>query len=261
MIEIGFGKLYKIDKKILNSQLSKFNSELICPHCNINIRKDILKKFICENCKNDVYVKTVNDISYFLTKTQNTEVSNIKKIETFKNKYFNSLVTYGYEEEQLNSDYEKQNINTIDQLKEFIWCAYNKLISQCHDNLQLKSEIYFSMSFYSIREREGENLYELQKKGFDLKLKYAEETSSNLINNLVVISASPDNLVCFQDDKKTLPLQDLIKNPILPHKNTGSKYGCRCFYNFIAERDKMGRIIFNDEEEIQKAIANKNKKS
>ncbi|MBL1219376.1 hypothetical protein JET18_00880 [Chryseobacterium sp. L7] len=244
-----------MDQKLLN-----FNKNLECPNCKFRFNDNNLSKFSCGNCREQIFIRKINNKNYYITKIQNEEIGNIKKSYAIINKYYNSLIIYGYEQVQLENELGKLNWQDTQTIKEFIWSALNNLTLIKTEDIFTRSNLFFTMARYSIDEMDGKGVYEYQKKGFDLRLKDYAKTSSSLVNDLVIIIANQDNPICRIDNNKKFPLQEMIKNPLLPHINTGDKYGCKCMYGRTVERDKKGRIIFNDEEEIQRAIDNmKNK--
>lgn len=240
-----FGNWLKIDKNKFDNKISNFNKVCKCPYCeNVPDKKEV-KKFKCKNCNKLVFVKKVNDNRYFLTDSDYNEFVRLKKFDLLKNKYFNTLINNGYEQIELENSFTKKNINTIDDLKKFIWASFNDLLFDEVKNNKEKSSLYFSMSYYSADERNGEDVYKFNKLGHDSKLQDFVNSVSNAIDWDVMIMSSPKFPECYKDDQKKIPFEEMLKNPILPHNVSNSKYGCMCVYTFKARRDDNGNLIYN----------------
>lgn len=265
MINIDFGAsniILKYDKLKLDDKLLSFNTELKCPYCKFNFNDEKSNKFSCRNCKQSIFIRKINDRKYYLTNTQNEEIGIIKYSYSLINKYYSTLINYGYEKVKLDNHLDKIDWQDTQALKEFILSVLDNLaLINTEDDFD-KSNIFFTMARFSANEMNGKNVYEFQKKGFNLRLKDYEKKSSSLVNEYVRIIVNQKNPICSIDNNIELPLQEMMKNPLLPHKNTGDIFGCQCMYGITVERDAKGSIIFNDEEEIQRAINNmKNKKN
>lgn len=241
-----FGNWLKIDKSKFDNKISEFNNVCKCPYCENIPDKNEIKKFKCKNCTETVFVKKVNNNLYFLKEIEYNKLIFLKKFDTFKNKYFNTLVNNGYQQSKLESDFKKQNIDNIDSLKDFIWTSYNNLISNNLKNPGAKSLIYLSMSYFCADERNGADVFKFKKLACDSKLQDFAKTETNDFYWEVQILANPRNPECFKDNNKKVPFEDIMKNPILPHLVKDLKSGCLCTYGFTARRDANGDLIYKN---------------
>lgn len=115
-----FANFLRTDKTTIERKFSQFSTECKCPYCGTKPEKEVKNKFKCTSCKQIAFVKKVNDKRYFLTEEENIEMINVKEFESVKNRYFNTLVNNGYEQNKLEKDFEKHNILNIDALRDFI---------------------------------------------------------------------------------------------------------------------------------------------
>lgn len=240
-----FGNWLKIDKSKFDNKISNFNKVCKCPYCeNIPDKKEV-KKFKCKNCNKMVFVKKINDNLYFLTEVEYNEIIRLKKFDSLRNNYFNILINNGYEQNELENNFTKKNINTIDDLNKFIWSSFNDLLLDKVKNNKEKSYLYFSISYYCADERNGEDVFKFNKLGHDSKLQDFVNSVSNEMNWDVKIISSPKFPECYEDNQKKMPVEEMVKNPILPHNINNSKFGCMCVYAFEAHRDENGKLIYN----------------
>lgn len=239
-----FGNWLKIDKKIFDRKISNYNKICKCPHCGKVPDTEKNKKFKCQYCKEYVFIKKVNNISYYLTENQNTDLINLKKFDVLKNKYFNTLVNNGYDQNKLEIHFEKLNIILIEDLKDFIWSSYNYLLSINVESPGVQSLIYFNMANFCASERNGNDVFTFQKLAFDMQLKSFEKDSAKGFIWEVVIVSSPKHPECYNDNGKRIPLNEIVKNPILPHFIKDSLLGCYCSYGLSASRDENNNLIF-----------------
>lgn len=242
-----FANFFKTDKTTIERKFSQFSTECKCPYCGTRLEKEVINKFKCTSCKQIVFVKKVNDKRYFLTEEENIEMINVKEFESVKNRYFNTLVNNGYDQNKLEKDFDKHNILNIDALRDFIFTSYNHLISVNSKNAQAQSLIYFAMANFCSIEKQGINVYGIQKLAFDLQLKSYSEGAELLNYNCDVrIYSYSDRKECSNDHGRIVPYLDMVKNPILPHLGTDPNFLCSCTYSLVARSDENGIFTFNE---------------
>lgn len=240
-----FADFYKTDKNKLDKKYSKYSLSK-CPHCGIVPKKKNTKKFKCTDCNEFVFVKKINDKYYFLTESQNKEVGEMRKFDVLKDKYFNTLVNNGYTQHQLENEFDRSHITTVEQLKDFIWLSFNNLINVHSTDLKAKSFLYFAMARFCALERNGDDVYGLQKIAFDCQLMCDRDLIKSDIVYDVKIYSYPNNPECYKDHNKTWLYEEMIKNPILPHLVKDSKMGCTCTYSVVARIDEDGLFVWKD---------------
>lgn len=243
-----FADFYKTDKNKLDKKYSQYNQICNCPHCGAFPNEEKTKKFKCNNCNKFVFVKKINYKYYFLTESENKEVGEMRKFDALKEKYFNLLVNNGYAQNQLDNDFERNKITSIEQLKDFIWSSFNNMVTANSNDFTAQSLIYFAMATYCANERDGNNVYDFQKLAFDYQLEgflKGLSTDNSLTYEVTIISA-PTNPECYKDHSRILSVNDAVTKQILPHNVEGNKHGCCCTYGFRAKRDGDGNLIWND---------------
>lgn len=240
-----FADFYETDKNKLDQKYSQYSLSK-CPHCGMVPVEENTKKFKCNNCNEFVFVKKINYKYYFLTESQSKEVGEMRKFDALKEKYFNTLVNNGYAQNQLDNDFDRNKITSIEQLKDFIWSSLNNIVSANANDLKVKSFLYFAMARFCAMERNGDKVYDLQKIAFDCQLMCDRELVKSDIIYDVKIYSYPTNPECYKDHNKTLPYEEMIKNPILPHLVKDSKMGCTCTYSVVARIDEDGLFVWKD---------------
>ena len=147
---------------------------------------------------------------------------------------------------QLDNDFDRNKITSIEQLKDFIWSSLNNMVNANANDLKAKSFLYFAMARFCAMERNGDKVYDLQKIAFDCQLMCNSELVKSDIVCDVKILSYPNNPECYKDHNKTLPYEEMIKNPILPHLVKDSKMGCTCTYSVVARIDEDGLFVWKD---------------
>lgn len=242
-----FGEFYKTDTSEIDKRYSIYNLKSKCPNCGTVPNEDNTKKFKCKICNKFVFVKKINYKYYFLTEQEYREVAEMRKFDSLKQKYFDSLVSNGYKQNQLEKDFEEKKITSIEQLRDFIWSSLQNMINTKSNDLKAQSSIYFSMAEFSAAERDENDVYDFQKLAFNCQLKSFDNGSLQGINYDVIVISNHKNPECFKDNQRKRSYKEMINNPILPHIVKDSKFGCSCTYGLVAKRDENGRLIFNDE--------------
>ncbi len=215
-----------------------------CPYCKHNLRER-QTKFKCSECKKEVFVKKINGVNHYLSQEENSKLIFDKKFSAMKKKNFNDLINIGYPINELERDFTKSNINSINGLKDFIWQSYNLMLSKSSSDLFKQRSIYYSMAIFSNNYENGKDTQRLLKLSADKRLIELETIikSETMLQYKVIIIGRKENKFCASDNEKIFAIDYLIQNPIIPHNQDGDKF-CQCSYHPQAERDSNGKLIF-----------------
>ncbi len=250
MIKKLFPFLYR--KDLAESELNNNNQQVLdnkknyCPYCNHEL-PERKTKFKCSECKKEVFVKKINGVNQYFTEQENSKLIFEKKFNSMKKKNFNDLINIGYPLNELERDFTKSNINSINGLKDFIWQSYNLMLSKSSSDLFKQHSIYYSMAIFSYNYEDGKDTQRLLKLSADKRLIEVEAIikSETMLQYKVTIIGRKENKFCASDSEKIFDIDYLIKNPIIPHNQDGDKF-CQCSYHPYAERDSDGKLIFSN---------------
>lgn len=183
----------------------------------------------------------------------------INRFNKIKRIYFENLTKFGFKLSQINSDFEKLNIQegNNQELNDFIWYRLNLALSKFPNDLEKQFFIYLEQKSFLIDTKfTGDRVY-LDKLLFKTKkeIDYKSANANRSIKlQFVVIGRNDSCEVCRSENGKVYDIDYFYKNYNLPHEGCNCENGCTCWFGLVGIRDNDGRLIFVDDEPIKPVI-------
>lgn len=158
--------------------------------------------------------------------------------ENFKMDEANVITVY--------NDWKLMNPNK--RINDFIWAMFNELLLRIAKQAKTETELYkyqrivYGEMVYFLKRIESRNANYIVKLFQNCVLN--EAALSPLFLKAEVLTDSRCE-VC-KNFKYIAPIEQALKDSVIPLNNCPNPLGCTCCYAFQSERDKNGRLIRNN---------------
>lgn len=241
------GLLDALESNVRYEPTQKLPLSSACPYCGVILPKPIGRKKKCPECKNDIYVRTTQDLfsSSALTSEQ---VTHVDFYMVLKNILMATKNDYIAHEKQLKQSWNTKKVNTYDVL----WSMYND-IKLLERNIDKTAEREWQLT-EMFRNKQGADIgaasYQAARghnpvpylegaQEYSIKMARLHENAKGL-----TVHAYDCCDACTKFHNKTFSLDFIEKNKVLPIKTCTRPYAdnskfvfCTCSYSEYYEWD------------------------
>ena len=231
--------------EIVDLEISKVEAEslAVCPYCAVVLEKFPKRKSKCKQCKNIIYLRTINESNFkkLLTESQMQEID-IEREKCYQNLERSSkLIEFGISVEdykRFKNNYYSKYENKNDDADIF-WPIFTELINRNESQSNTLGVNYYSLAIFF--HQGGQDNFRL----LQLSAKQTLDTYQqiNLVQDFQIIAAKDCCDNCRKNDGINLTLEQAYLLPIPCSECTHSMGFCRCTYVAVASRDSEGMLI------------------
>ena len=196
-----------------------------CPYCKKDLIKEPKKKAICNNCDNEIFVRTKQAIF---------EKHLVTKEQAFVIDWFKKISHYGFNENHYRDEEKRLNQNFKPNPKDIIWSLLNKLLLNSN-SLDEQKMTYWEMARFLFEE--GKDPNKMLKESNRCQLKKFQDSGLKIKVRIDCVGSQNNSCEkCQKQNNKIYTIEKALKEMPLPCESCThdtSKNGfswCRCMW-------------------------------